>query len=153
GGAFNALPFPGGAVTDIVLDPDDFKRAFVIDRNDVYMTTNAGADWTKITGFLPRKEIRDLRTIELVKTAGHEVLLVGGQGGVFRTIDPQFLSVWTEFGAGLPNVLVTDLHYIPPAANPAQGGDILVAGTLGRGAWTLASAKAQLDVTPVLQID
>jgi hypothetical protein len=45
-------------------------------------------------------------------------------------------------GAGLPNVFVWDLDY-----NATD--DVLVAGTLGRGAWTLGSLKAL--TTPTAQ--
>ena len=53
------------------------------------------------------------------------VVLVGGLGGVYRTINPDAKAVWTEYGGKLPNVLVTDLEF-----NATD--NVLVAGTFGR---------------------
>src|SRR4029453_19028698 len=64
------------------------------------------------------------------------------------TTDPE----WTEFGAGLPNALVTDLHYIPPVTGVTNKGDVLVVGTLGRGAWKITDATAKVAAPGVLQI-
>jgi hypothetical protein len=45
--------------------------------------------------------------------------------------------VWRRFGT-FPNVIVTDLHY-------DATDDTLVAGTYGRGAWTVAGARSALE--------
>jgi hypothetical protein len=68
-----------------------------------------------------------------------------------RLLDPQAPAVgsWTQYGTGLPNVLVNDLHYIPGSGF----GDVLVAGTLGRGAWTIPAASQTLTQPIVLQIN
>lgn len=92
-------------------------------------------------------------TIELVVDPGptsdpgddQDLLLAGGQGGVFRTLAPGADAHWSEFGAGLPNVLVSDLHY-----NATD--DVLLAGTLGRGAFTLQSALAAIKTNSVITI-
>src|SRR5262249_29150304 len=52
---FTALPnYPGAAINDLVLDPDDWQRGYVLDANDaIYRFENAGAakaDWTIING-------------------------------------------------------------------------------------------------------
>src|SRR5262249_13102689 len=39
---------------------------------------------------------------------------------------------WTALSSGFPKALVQDLHY-------DYTNDVLVAGTLGRGSWTLSS--------------
>lgn len=62
--------------------------------------------------------------------------------------------MWTEFGAGLPNALVTDLRPYRPASgvnatDPARG-DVLVV-TLGRGA-RFRDAQANVAAPGVLQI-
>src|SRR5207253_3961898 len=59
--------------------------------------------------------------------------------------------VWTKFGA-LPNVIVTDLHYIAPDAAHSGQGDVLLAGTLGRGAWTVPNASALFAIQSSLII-
>ena len=73
------------------------------------------------------------------------ILLVGGTGGVYRTLNAGTSSVWNELGSGLPNAVVMDLEYV--ASN-----DQLLVGTLGRSVWSLQTASAQLNQNPTLQI-
>ncbi len=89
-------------ILDIVIDPQDWRTAYAVDQSKVYMTTNAGADWTTISQKLNNT---NLRSLEIVETGGQTVLLVGGALGVYKTIDPAGVNaIWTEYGAGLPNV-------------------------------------------------
>src|SRR5262249_43261569 len=115
---------------------------------------NAGstaADWLNITGGLG-KLITDLRTVEMftpTSAPGDDAVLVGGLGGVFRTINPEAGggAGWTKVGNGLPNSITKDLHYDPT-------DNVLIAGTWGRGAWKVPNASASL-LAPggVLQVD
>jgi hypothetical protein len=77
------------------------------------------------------------------------VSVVGGLGGVFRMLTPPAGacadSTWTKYGQGLPDVVVHDVVYDATT-------DTLVAGTLGRGAWTVANASATLAVSGVLTV-
>ncbi len=137
---------PSGAatITDIKLDPSNWQIAYAVDATHLYKTVDGGQTWDDVSGFLP---IRELRTLELYKTAaGDHVVLVGGQGGVYRTTNPNFLSTWTEFGAGLPNVLVTEVEYNAPA-------NLLYVATFGRGAWTISNASAALNQASKLEIN
>src|SRR5262249_40405289 len=96
-------------VHDIVLDPDDWATAYAVDATHVYRTQDAGEHWQDITGNL---SVPLLISLEVVKTNGQTVLLVGGTGGVYRAILPGvFTPTWSGLGEGLPNILVTDLHY------------------------------------------
>jgi len=130
-----ATQFPGSNVRDIALDPSDWRHAIVISSSGVWETTNTGATWTARTGNLGNS---DLRTVEYVSLGGPGVVVVGGRGGAFRmtTNSP---GVWAAFGSSLPKVLVYDLEY-----NVAD--DVLLAGTLGRGAWTIPNASTYLRV-------
>ena len=120
---------------DIVIDPDNPLVAYAITKNAVFMTVN-GMDWTPLTDDLNQLALPgsgiNLRTVELFTKLNHaDVLLVGGLGGVFkRRVDAGAGPKWSEYGAGLPNVLVTDMEY-------DEKSDTLLAGTLGRGAWTV----------------
>jgi Ca2+-binding RTX toxin-like protein len=157
---FTALTaYPGGVPQDMVLDPDDWTRGYLIDRaGHVYSFVNHGAtaaDWTDITGNLgtltsnTQTGTSALQTIELytpTAAAGDDVVLVGGLGGVFRTANPGPHATWTKLGRGLPNAPVFDLHY-------DKNDDVLVAGTLGRGAWTLPQASQFMFGTATLEID
>jgi hypothetical protein len=55
-------------------------------------------------------------------------VVVGTNAGVFAAADPP--STWTLLGSGLPTVPVPRLRYSPASR-------VLLAATLGRGAWTL----------------
>src|SRR5262249_281749 len=82
---------------------------------------------------------------------GDGVVLVGGLGGVFRLLDSPSGPYWSQYGTGLPNAVVTDLHYIP--INRNQGfGDLLLAGTYGRGAWLVPNASQTLATPELLRI-
>jgi len=60
------------------------------------------------------------------------VLLAGGLGGVFQLRHPRTPGAqWKPLTRQLPHGLVLDLHY-------DANDDVLVAGFLGRGAWTLS---------------
>ncbi|PYR44864.1 MAG: hypothetical protein DMF89_26665, partial [Acidobacteria bacterium] len=165
---FVALPTGGGAlgafqteridqvvqIRDLVLDPDNYDTAYAVADSGVYKRT-APNKWVLISEQLNNA---DLQTIEFVNVGGQQVLLVGGATGVYRAFDPGPGAIWTEFGRGLPNALVTDLSFIhrPAAAfeNPhgLPRGDVLLAATLGRGAWTIQNADTFLDDRSVITI-
>src|SRR5207248_7948755 len=116
---------------------------------------NAGSTWTDITGNLTSltmdpegAEHFEAITVYNPTTApGDEVLLVGGLGGVFRTLSPGAASpAWTLFARNLPYNYTNDLVY-----NAAD--DVLVAGTFGRGAWTVPNASQTLTAQGLLTID
>lgn len=152
-GAAIGSPGTGVGVRDIEVDPDNSRTVYVLDDvSRVWRGTEvglAGETWTfMLSNFPTLAEGRDLRTIEVYNTTvapGDETLLVGGNGGgsfgsgVFFTDNPYASSVvWNEFGSNLPNVLVTDLQYNPD-------DDLLIAGTNGRGVWTVPDAGPDLQ--------
>jgi hypothetical protein len=174
---FSAMTPPqwtaGAYAKQIVVDPIDYQTAYVLDSTgDIWVTTDAGATasgWTKLTYNLTNFQgslSTSIRTIALYDPGlivpGGGTLLAGGMGGVFRlplipptvaglgasfgpfdlgpTLQPNF---WTQVGQGLPNVVVSDLHYVP-------GADLLLAGTLGRGAWTVSNASNYLGDPGIL---
>src|SRR6516165_7204268 len=136
----------GGTVKDIALDPHNWRDAFVLDVNGkIWESPDAGVTWNNLTGNLG-KFTTDLRTVTVVDAAGGRALLVGGDGGVYRDINPSTTSTtYLKFGAGLPNSIVKDLEYDATK-------DVLLAGTWGRGAWTVANASNSILVPGVLQI-
>ncbi|HEX6901198.1 MAG TPA: RTX toxin [Thermoanaerobaculia bacterium] len=126
--------FPGNGsgqtVTDIVLDPDDATRVFVTNAVGVFMSANSGATWSILTGNLQTLLPSTLRSIAYAATPLGDALVVGTQNGIFYATEASGFSAWQRLGNGLPVVPVTDLAY-------DRGDDLLVAGTLGRGAWKL----------------
>jgi ligand-binding sensor domain-containing protein len=99
----------------------------------VFRTTNQGASWTDITGNLAQLGAGDFNTIVYISSS-NDMLLVGTNAGVFVSFSSSGFTSWSELGVGLPNVLVADLDY-------DVADDVLVAGTLGRGAWTIGNLR------------
>jgi len=148
GATFTSRPVGGsGPIRDIVLDPDDWRTAYVVRETGVFMTIDEGANFTPITDNLD-KFTSQLQSVTLFDPAsgttdGEEIVLVGGRQGAFRRLG----DMWSEYGRGLPNALVLDVQAI------GGGEDILLTGTLGRGAWTVADISASIATPGVLQID
>jgi hypothetical protein len=140
--------YPGLGVRDLVMDPRNYKKLYVLDSSSrAWASSDAGATWRELTGNL-RSLSGDIRTIELIGVDPlgiNTTLLAGGLGGVFQTtvLASGQNGPWVERGDGLPNALVQDLRYEPL-------NDVLVAGTLGRGAWTLSikGGPASVNVAP-----
>lgn len=166
GPTFNQRAPGAGEVTDIQLDPDDYRHAFVAQGGSVFETRDLGATWTPVSTSLvtPPDPLTGLPSnnglttqiyaIALfdpnpgtanVGTAGDVVLLAGGRGGVFRrTITVCGTgTVWSEYGNGLPNSVVTDIEVV---------GNRLVAGTFGRGVWTVPDVAPTLTANLLLSI-
>jgi hypothetical protein len=149
-GAQNAGDFgtyPGSSPVGICLNRDDWRRAYVLDdQGRVWRTTDAGATtagWADLTGNL-RSLTGDVRAIAALIPprfwAGPEALFIGGYGGVYVTVNPgNGPAIWSPMGAGFPNAIVTDLHY-----NVAD--DVLIAGTLGRSAWSFRNVMKMFEV-------
>ena len=128
--------FPGGEILDVTVDPANWANAYVADRDDVYVTTNAGDSWRRVTGNLATRGGTEIRSAEFVRRgSGEGYLVVGTENGLFTTSD---LSPgrWAEVG-NLPHAMVYDIEY------DAQD-DVLAVGTLGRGAFLLPNAAAEV---------
>lgn len=172
-------------IYDIALHPHDWRTLYVVDNQERIWMGNRKAgpndfdyEWTNLTGDLGKVAGDDdafkndgIHTIEVVVNPGPtnspdddtEILLVGGKGGVYRSLDPKPDGHWSKFGAGLPNVIVTDVHYVPsddpkddpmnPAYDPTKpANDLLLVGTLGRGAFTISNALQELKKTSDITI-
>ena len=135
GGALTTLTYPGGIVRGIVMDPQNYRRVFVLDSvNKVYGSADEGGTWTDLTGNLGALT-DSVRAIELLnRDAGFQgaVLYVGGAGGgVWQLPNPTVAGTWTVVAAGMPNVLVYGLRY-------DYTDSILAANTLGRGVFRIS---------------
>jgi hypothetical protein len=137
------LPAGASIIQDVVLDPDDWRSAYVVDINHVFRTTDAGATWTDITGNLAEFGAGDFNTSAFVAGAT-KALMVGTDAGVFVSLSSSGFKSWNRLGTGLPNAPVADLVY-------DVADDVLVAGTLGRGAWTITNLKNLTQLPPGLQ--
>jgi hypothetical protein len=155
--AFNTAS--GTGVTDLTIDPVDWRRAYVLDANNaVWFTPNAGASWVNLSSNLSQlvgtmNLPLNMRSIALYvrrspSGPNDDTLLVGGVGGVFRAIvTPGSSAVtWTKFGLGLANATVTDLQV-------SAADDLVIAGTAGRGAWKMGNLFPSIRTPGVLTIN
>lgn len=117
--------YNGGVVVDIGIARHDPDTAFVADSDQVFRTTNAGASWPDVSGNLGELNAGPIRSLVLTDVA----VVVGTDTGVFSASAPAF-NTWSRLGECLPTVPVYDLSF-------DATDRILVAGTLGRGAWIL----------------
>jgi hypothetical protein len=118
-----------GRVVAVAVPRNEPNTAFVIDPLKVYRTPDRGATWADITGGLMALGGTVLHTvIHCADLLGGSVV-VGTNAGVFAAPGPTFSS-WSQIGSGLPTVPVLRLKY-------SASDRVLLAGTLGRGAWTL----------------
>ncbi|NOT00867.1 MAG: hypothetical protein HOP29_09585 [Phycisphaerales bacterium] len=132
-----ATAYAGAFVMDIVLDPIDWMKAYVVDNAEsVWRTTDAGATWSNITGDLvdvgEHYAIEFMRNTQLIGIGANNYVVVGADRGVFVS-NTDTLGTWNEAGTNLPNAIVYDLDYDP-------ADDILAASTMGRGAWMVVPA-------------
>ena len=141
---FEATEYPGASPVDLVINPDDCETVYVIDTRQVWSSHDSGATWQEITGNLTEVPVRypNLRTLEFVPAGEvfrEAAIAVGGRGGV-QVMDVTREGEWYDLGGELPDVPVFDLDY-------DLQDRVLVAGTLGRGAWlVLSSAPILLGV-------
>ena len=100
----------------------------------VFVTTDYGKTWSKITEGLPKDDY-----VKVVRQdpVNPDVLYAGMEHGIFASWDKG--KSWSKINNNLPNVSVRDLRIQP------RDGDLIV-GTHGRGAWILD------DIRPLQEI-
>ena len=135
--------FEGGGPRDILINADACETVYVIDPQSVWASSDTGETWDDITGNLIDVPVRyrDLRKLEFIPAGeifANAAIAVAGRGGV-QVMDVTKPAEWYDLGSGLPDAPVFDLDY-------DDDDRLLVAGTLGRGAWLILSAA------PVVQL-
>jgi hypothetical protein len=135
-GPLAASAYPGGTVTGLALNPEDWQEAYAIDATSVFRTTDAGVSWTNVTHNLQTFAPGLLRSAAFI-LAGPGAVMVGTDRGVYALkLDG---TVWDALGTGLPNAPVFELDY-------DIARDKLMAGLLGRGAWVLSPLAPDVPV-------
>lgn len=135
-GPLAASAYPGGTVTGLALNPEDWQEAYAIDATSVFRTTDAGASWTNVTHNLQTFSPGLLRSAAFI-LSGPGAVMVGTDRGVYALkLDG---TVWDVLGTGLPNAPVFELDY-------DIARDKLMAGLLGRGAWVLTPLAPDVPV-------
>jgi hypothetical protein len=133
--------YPGGTVITIAMNPNNYKQVFVSDLNNkVWGSSDEGATWSDMTFNLPTLSGLTglVTTIEVFSPDATlaNTKVIGGGFGVFQL--PATGTTWTRLTGlsdNLPPALVLDLNY-------DYTDNVLVAGTLGRGSWTIAGPFA-----------
>jgi hypothetical protein len=137
--AATAGAFPGGLVFGVAVDPANENIVYAIGNASVFQSVDGDANWTDITGNITADGAGIFRAIAYIPSATGDRLAVGTNAGV-RVSGAGSFGTWFKLGTDLPNAPVWDLDYDAVA-------DMLVTGTLGRGAWTLANAST-IEVPP-----
>lgn len=109
-----------------------FHLPYETDKENVFYSSNGGADWSDVSGLLPNIPVNCIE----IDSFSLDVY-VGTDLGVFYSGDG--MGDWKRFDNGLPNVIVTDLEIHNAAGK-------IVAATYGRGLWE--SPLATLPTTP-----
>jgi PKD repeat protein len=121
------LPEAAG-INDIECDPYNQDVIYISLNNKIYKSANLGQSWENISGTLP-----DVAYTSIVAYKNsHNGLYVSSDIGIFYK--DQFMDDWIMFSNNLPpDASVTEIEIYYDGADPA--GDIIRAGTYGRGLW------------------
>ena len=131
-----AASYPGtNAVVGVAMDPANSQTAYAVDAGQVFQTLDGGANWTDVTGDLATLSPGQIRSVAVVSLAEVHAVAVGTDRGVFWAANLP-ATQWTSPCSGLPNAPVAELSF-------AGRDGLLLAGTLGRGAWTCAPGVAR----------
>ena len=121
---------------DIALDPDDWQSVWVLTRNSVLHTPDAGETWFNVTADLGPSGAgaEEFNTIAFIPRSSASVIAVGASDGLYAT-DTAQLGHWYKLGGALPNAVVQDLEY-------DASDDVLLVTTLGRSTWLVPHAQS-----------
>jgi len=119
---------PSAPIPDIVLDPSDWQIAYLcVDQANggrVYKTTDAGVNWTDITGDLP-SGLRGM-SLAIYFFTSSSILYLGTDYGVYSSSNGG--ENWFKEATNLPSLVIFDLGF-------DSHNNLLVAATHGRGMW------------------
>ena len=128
---FSTSPIPNCNAKDVVMSASDWQIAYALCDSTIYVTSNSGDTWTSITGNLssivPNPGV--LRKVRFISGASRSYVAVAADRGVYVTPSSAPGS-WTKVGNNLPIAPALAMQY-------SRAQDVLVVGTLGRGAWTV----------------
>jgi photosystem II stability/assembly factor-like uncharacterized protein len=146
---------PNRSVTSIAFHPDDPDTLYVAlsgynaqtpGAGHVFKTTNATKEeptWSDVSpGPSPGQPVDVPMNSLAIDPTTPTTLYAGGDLGVWKSTNGGASGSWTHMaGNGMPNVIVSDLHF-----SPADGR--LVAFTYGRSAFKLNVVSLQVTIAP-----
>ena len=134
-----AAPLPARSCKDVVVDESDEDRVVAVFGGTtggaalhVFLSTDAGATWSDISGDLPDSSVN----AAALDPNDANTIYIGNDSGVFRTLD--LGATWEAFDNGIPNVSISDL-----TLNSAD--QLLVAATFGRGMYKVSVAPGNVE--------
>jgi photosystem II stability/assembly factor-like uncharacterized protein len=125
-----------GRIVDIRIHPSNPNRAVAVGsgQGSVWRLEKVGTtfQWTNIQGDLPTY----LRFSSILSDWQFltPALYLGTTRGIYHSVD--LGTTWTTFGLDMPNTHVSDLECVTD--------DVLVAATLGRGAWAILITSSSI---------
>lgn len=133
-----ASQFPGRNIRDLEVDPANWMTVYAMDDANIYRnitggSASVGGTWVNISGNLGSLDVGELYSLQYIQGETRDAVILGTQRGIYYSTTDA-MGVWRELATGLPNAPVYDLDY-------DVSDDVLVAGTLGRGAWLLHAAS------------
>jgi hypothetical protein len=136
-GAISSIATLPSTVVDVAVDRTTPARLYALTTSAVFFSSAATPAFSNVTGNLASFSPGTLRTLAHVPSSG--ALVVGADRGVFIAYPGSGYTSWSRLGTGLPNAPVFELEYDPT-------DQLLLAGLLGRGAWTLTPIPAPTDL-------
>jgi uncharacterized protein (TIGR03437 family) len=137
-------PLPNRFVTDIALDPNDTKRAYVVysgfnlgtpaTPGHVFVTKDLGGAWEDISGDLPDTPVTSIALDPMQEGA----IYIGTDIGVFQTTDGG--ATWVRLSNGMPRVASFMVRYHAATRS-------LIVATHGRGMFRLKLAQPLVTVS------
>ena len=114
---------------EIAVDPADEATVYLavsqFGEDQIRRTTDYGDTWEVLDGNLPDIPVN---AVAVYRQGDQRAVILGTDRGVYVSIGEE--TLWSQYGTGLPNApvmdVVVDLYM-----------NRLIAGTLGRGAWTI----------------
>lgn len=128
------------SIQGVVVNPNDSTEAFVVENSLVLHTSDSGTNWTDVTGNL--SNFGRLRSIEFMHDASNSKLIVGTNRGVYQSEQADNYGMWSTAAQNMPNAPVFELQY------DAASGRV-IAGTMGRGAFLLATV-VENNLAPIV---
>lgn len=136
--------YPGQDAVGCSLDPNDAQRVFMVGASGVFESLDGAVTWQDRSGNLLGLDPGELRSIAVIPGAGagnSDRVVVGGGEGVYIAFESEGFAIWRPLGSGLPPAPVFELIY-------DLNDDILIAGTLGRGAHAFNGIRTSRPPTP-----
>jgi autotransporter-associated beta strand protein len=133
---------PGAEITSLCINVNSDDRFYVADDAAIYSTDNRGDNWDKRISLSQIRAIQFVNRIVDSKDRSKDIyaVLAGGYGTLYAARDNN-LDNWYSLKGALPNTSISSLDY-------SRQDDVLVVGTTGRGAFTLANASTFMPVAP-----